>query len=126
MLQVTSKKDQQQYWARKDEPYSYITVKEFADSFRAFHVGVKLQTDLATPFDNAEGSKSLLTATKYGVQRKELLKACFAKEYLLMKRNSFVYIFKFCQVSTEFHFNFSTSCATDYDLIVLVSAFSLE
>ncbi|KAJ4718238.1 Pleiotropic drug resistance ABC transporter [Melia azedarach] len=98
LQEVTSKKDQQQYWARKDEPYSYITVKEFADSFRAFHVGVKLQTDLATPFDNAEGSKSLLTATKYGVQRKELLKACFAKEYLLMKRNSFVYIFKFCQL----------------------------
>ena len=35
---------------------------------------------------------------KYGVRKKELLDACIAREYLLMKRNSFVYIFKLTQV----------------------------
>ncbi|KAE8655684.1 Pleiotropic drug resistance protein 3 [Hibiscus syriacus] len=36
---------------------------------------------------------------KYGVGKWELLKACISREYLLMKRNSFVYIFKFIQLT---------------------------
>ncbi|KAL5994751.1 Pleiotropic drug resistance protein tur2, partial [Asimina triloba] len=37
LQEVTSRKDQQQYWAHKNEPYRYIPVKEFADAFRSFH-----------------------------------------------------------------------------------------
>lgn len=99
-IQVTSKKDQQQYWYRKDEPYRFVTVKEFSDAFRSFHVGRKLAAELSIPFDKSKSHPAALTTSKYGISKRELLKACIARELLLMKRNSFVYIFKFFQVST--------------------------
>ncbi|XP_059642943.1 pleiotropic drug resistance protein 1-like isoform X3 [Cornus florida] len=99
LQEVTSKKDQQQYWARKDEPYSFVTDREFAEAFQSFHVGRKVGDELATPFDQTKSHPASLTTSKYGVSKKELLKACSSREYLLMKRNSFVYIFKVTQLS---------------------------
>lgn len=98
-LQVTSKKDQQQYWMRRDEPYRFVTAKEFAEAYQSFHVGRKLGDALATPYDKSKSHPAALTNEKYGLNRKELLKACTDREILLMKRNSFVYIFKLFQVS---------------------------
>ncbi|XP_065867193.1 pleiotropic drug resistance protein 1-like [Euphorbia lathyris] len=98
LQEVTSRKDQMQYWARKDEPYRFLTVKEFAEAFESFHVGRKLGDELSVPFDKAKSHPAALTTNKYGVNKKELLKACFSREFLLMKRNSFFYIFKFCQL----------------------------
>lgn len=95
---MTSKKDQEQYWVRTNEPYSFVTVQEFAEAFQLFHVGRKLGDELAAPFDRTKSHHAALTTKKYGVSRKELLKACVSREYLLMKRNSFVYIFKMTQV----------------------------
>ncbi|KAI8558575.1 hypothetical protein RHMOL_Rhmol04G0105600 [Rhododendron molle] len=99
LQEVTSRKDQKQYWAKKDEPYSYVQVKEFAEAFKSFHVGQKLGDKLAVPFDKAKGHPAALTTKKYGVSKKELLKACTSREYLLMKRNSFIYIFKLAQLT---------------------------
>ncbi|XP_077211717.1 pleiotropic drug resistance protein 1-like [Tasmannia lanceolata] len=98
LQEVTSRKDQQHYWVRKDEPYTFIPVKEFAEAFQSFRVGRKLGDELATPFDKNRSHPAALTTVKYGVSKKELLKACIAREYLLMKRNSFVYIFKTSQI----------------------------
>ena len=98
---MTSRKDQEQYWARKDEPYSFISVKEFAEAFQSFHIGQKLGDDLAIPFDKSKSHPTALTKDKYGVSKKELLKACVSREFLLMKRNLFVYVFKMIQVSKE-------------------------
>lgn len=36
---------------------------------------------------------------KYGISNMELFKACFSREWLLMQRNSFVYIFKTVQIT---------------------------
>ncbi|PPS08323.1 hypothetical protein GOBAR_AA12321 [Gossypium barbadense] len=60
--------------------------------------GKGLQNDLATPFIKNERDTQLLTTKNYGVRKMELLKACFSKEMLLMKRNSFLYIFKLVQL----------------------------
>ncbi|KAL1300995.1 hypothetical protein AAHE18_18G221300 [Arachis hypogaea] len=49
LQEVTSRKDQEQYWANKDEPYTFISVREFADAFQSFHIGRKLGDELATP-----------------------------------------------------------------------------
>ncbi|XP_031270302.1 pleiotropic drug resistance protein 1-like [Pistacia vera] len=98
LQEVTSGKDQQQYWTSKDEPYRFITVKEFSDAFQSFHVGRKLGDELATPFDKRKSHPAALTTKTYGVSKKELLKACFSREFLLMKRNSFVYYFKLGQL----------------------------
>ncbi|XP_044480570.1 pleiotropic drug resistance protein 1-like [Mangifera indica] len=98
LQEVTSRKDQQQYWFNKEEPYRFITVKEFSDAYQSFHVGRKLGDELGTPFDKTKSHPAALTTKTYGVNKKELLKACISREYLLMKRNSFVYYFKLGQL----------------------------
>ncbi|GAV68071.1 ABC_tran domain-containing protein/ABC2_membrane domain-containing protein/PDR_assoc domain-containing protein [Cephalotus follicularis] len=99
LQEVISRKDQEQYWGRKDEPYNYVSVNEFAELSQSFYVVKKLGDELATPFDKSKSHPAALTTKKYGVSKKELLKACIAREYLLMKRNSFAYIFKMSQLS---------------------------
>ncbi|KAI3848811.1 hypothetical protein MKW92_046664 [Papaver armeniacum] len=98
LQEVTSKKDQRQYWARKDEPYNFIPVKDFAEASQLFHVGRHLRDELATPFNKAKSHPAALTTKRYGISKNEILKACAAREYLLMKRNSFVYIFNLFQL----------------------------
>ncbi|XP_075642119.1 pleiotropic drug resistance protein 1-like isoform X1 [Castanea sativa] len=98
LQEVTSRKDQEQYWANKDIPYAYVTVEEFADAFKSFHIGQKLGDKLAIPFDKGRSHPSALTTTKYGVGKKELLKACISRELLLMKRSSAYYTFKMLQL----------------------------
>ncbi|RVW28717.1 Pleiotropic drug resistance protein 1 [Vitis vinifera] len=99
LQEVTSKKDQQQYWARKEVPYRFVTVKEFAEAFQSFHTGRKVGDELASPYDKTKSHPAALTTKKYGVNKKELLDANMSREYLLMKRNSFVYVFKLTQLA---------------------------
>ncbi|KAB2008040.1 hypothetical protein ES319_D10G071300v1 [Gossypium barbadense] len=98
LQEVTSKKDQEQYWADKRKPYRYITVTEFANRFKHFHVGMQLQSELAVPFDKSRGHRAALAFHKYSMSKMELLKACWDKEWLLIKRNSFIYVFKTVQI----------------------------
>ncbi|PRQ26836.1 putative sulfate-transporting ATPase [Rosa chinensis] len=92
LQEVTSWKDQEQYWTDKDKPYSFVTSKEFSVALQSFHIGQELGDELARPFDKSRGNPASLTTEKYGVSKKELFKACLSRHYLLMKRNSFVYI----------------------------------
>ncbi|CAL9131728.1 unnamed protein product [Musa acuminata var. zebrina] len=98
LQEVTSRKDQEQYWADKQRPYRYISVSEFAQRFKRFHVGLRLENELSIPFDKSQSHKAALVFSKKSVSNSELLKASFAKEWLLIKRNSFVYIFKTVQL----------------------------
>ncbi|KAJ7962917.1 Pleiotropic drug resistance protein 1 [Quillaja saponaria] len=98
LQEVTSRKDQAQYWARKDEPYSFVTVNEFVEAFQSFRVGRRVADELATSFDKTKSHPAALTTKTYGINKEELLRACFSREYLLMKRNSFVYVFKIFQL----------------------------
>ncbi|XP_066306469.1 ABC transporter G family member 36-like [Miscanthus floridulus] len=97
LQEVTSKKDQKQYWWL-DAPYRFVSVKEFATAFKSFHTGRAIANELAVPFDKSKSHPAALTTTRYGVSGKELLKANIDREILLMKRNSFVYIFRTFQL----------------------------
>ncbi|KAL4182513.1 hypothetical protein AMTRI_Chr11g150490 [Amborella trichopoda] len=99
LQEVTSKKDQEQYWANKEQPYQYVSVFEFSEAFWSFDVGRRLADELSVPYDKSRGHPAALTTERYGIPNLELFKACFAREWLLMKRNSFVYIFKTTQIS---------------------------
>ncbi|KAH7352813.1 hypothetical protein KP509_19G065500 [Ceratopteris richardii] len=99
LQEVTSKKDQQQYWEDRSQPYRYISVEEFADAFKSFQVGQSIQQELAVPFDKSHSHPAALVTKKYGLDKKDLFKACLAREVLLWKRNSFMYIFKTCQLA---------------------------
>eukprot|EP01018_Ginkgo_biloba_P004062 Gb_34645 [translate_table: standard] len=98
LQEVTSRKDQQQYWARNGQPYRYVPVKKFAEAFYSFHVGRKLAQELSIPYDKRQNHPAALTTSRYGVNNAELFKASFARELLLIKRNSFIYIFKTVQL----------------------------
>lgn len=104
-FQVTSRKDQQQYWARTHQPYCYIPVQEFACAFQSFHVGQTLSDELSHPFDKSTSHPASLTTSTYGASKLELLRTCIARELLLMKRNMFVYRFRAFQVNIS-----SSSC----------------
>lgn len=98
-MQVTSKKDQQQYWADKEKPYQFISGREFAEAFQSSVVGRRLGEELAVPYDRSKNHPAALTTKKYTLGNKELLKACAQREILWTKRNSFVYRFKIFQAS---------------------------
>ncbi|OVA03613.1 ABC transporter-like [Macleaya cordata] len=99
LQEVTSKKDQEQYWFDKNQPYRYISVAEFVQCFKAFHIGQQLSEELRIPYEKSKAHPAALVTQKYGISNWELFKACFAREWLLMKRNSFVYVFKTCQIT---------------------------
>ncbi|KAL9995142.1 putative ABC-2 type transporter, P-loop containing nucleoside triphosphate hydrolase [Helianthus debilis subsp. tardiflorus] len=99
LQEVISQKDQEQYWADKSKPYTYISVSQFSEHFKKFHVGEQLQNELLVPYKQTESKKSALVFKKYTVPKRELFKACFDKEWLLVKRSAVVYIAKTLQIS---------------------------
>ncbi|XP_047094367.1 ABC transporter G family member 48-like isoform X2 [Lolium rigidum] len=98
LQEVTSKKDQQQYWYREQEQYHHVSVPEFAERFKSFHVGLQILKEMQIPFEKSKTHPAALTTKKYGISSKESLKAVMSREMLLMKRNSFIYIFKVSQL----------------------------
>ncbi|KAE8792534.1 ABC transporter G family member 48 [Hordeum vulgare] len=98
LQEVTSKKDQQQYWYLDQEQYRYVPVLEFAEHFKPFHVGQQMLEELQIPFEKSKTHPAALTTSKYGQSSWESFKAVMSREQLLMKRNSFIYIFKVSQL----------------------------
>ncbi|KAM0032051.1 putative ABC-type xenobiotic transporter [Helianthus debilis subsp. tardiflorus] len=98
LQEVTSKKDQEQYWADRNKAYRYIPVSEFVERFKSFHVGEKLRQELSVPYDKNNSHKAALVYKKFMVPKMELLKASWDKEVLLMKRNAPVFVFKTIQI----------------------------
>ncbi|XP_045794552.1 pleiotropic drug resistance protein 1-like [Trifolium pratense] len=101
LQEVTSMKDQEQYWAERGKPYRFVTPREFAEAFQSFHAGRNLGNELATQFDKSKSHPAALATNKYGTEKWELFKACLSRELLLMKRNSFIYKFKLYQVGSN-------------------------
>ncbi|XP_022898531.1 pleiotropic drug resistance protein 2-like [Olea europaea var. sylvestris] len=99
LQEVTSKKDQEQYWCKRNQPYRYVSVPEFAEAFNSFHIGQEIVEELRIPYDKSRTHPAALVKEKYGISNWELFRACFAREWLLMKRASFVYIFKTTQIT---------------------------
>ncbi|KAI0487906.1 hypothetical protein KFK09_027729 [Dendrobium nobile] len=98
LQEVTSRKDQAQYWSDHNRPYQYVPVSEFVQHFHRFHVGLHLENELSIPFDKSRCHRAALVFEKNSVPYSDLLNASFAKEWLLIKRNSFVYIIKTVQI----------------------------
>ncbi|XP_051116369.1 pleiotropic drug resistance protein 2-like [Andrographis paniculata] len=99
LQEVTSMKDQEQYWFQKNEPYRYVPSSELASKFSSFSVGKKLIDDLSVPYEKSEARRDVLITSKYGLSNVELLKTCLAREWLMMKRNALFYVFKMFQIT---------------------------
>ncbi|KAK1422491.1 hypothetical protein QVD17_25636 [Tagetes erecta] len=98
LQEVTSKKDQEQYWVDRNKEYRYIPVSEFSERFKNYHVGEKLHRELSVSYDKNQTHKAALVYKKYLVPRIELLKASWDKEVLLLKRNAIIYVFRTLQI----------------------------
>ncbi|CAO2181116.1 unnamed protein product [Urochloa humidicola] len=98
LQEVLSKKDQQQYWCHYDYPYQFVSVSKFAEAFKTFIIGKRLHGELAVPYNRHRNHPAALCTSSYGVKRLELLKSNYQWQRLLMKRNSFIYVFKFIQL----------------------------
>ncbi|KAJ6964438.1 ABC transporter G family member 31 [Populus alba x Populus x berolinensis] len=99
LQEVTSKKDQAQYWADQSKPYVFLPTSEIAKAFKNSKYGKYVDSELSVPFDKSKSHVSALSKTKYAVSRWELFKTCFSREVLLISRHRFLYIFRTCQVA---------------------------
>ncbi|KAG1326104.1 Pleiotropic drug resistance protein 3 [Cocos nucifera] len=99
LQEVLSRKDQEQYWFHLDKSYNYVSVDQFTQKFKAYHIGQSLHEELSKPYGKSQCHKNALSFSTYSLSKWEIFKACMAKELLLMKRNSFVYIFKTTQLA---------------------------
>uniref|UniRef100_A0A2N9E6E2 ABC transporter domain-containing protein n=1 Tax=Fagus sylvatica TaxID=28930 RepID=A0A2N9E6E2_FAGSY len=98
LQEVISRKDQAQYWYHSDLPYNYVSVDRFSQMFKASFLGQKLNDELSKPHDKSKCQNNALSFDIYSLSKWELFKACMARELLLMKRNSFVYVVKTMQL----------------------------
>ncbi|CAA7405383.1 unnamed protein product [Spirodela intermedia] len=80
LQEVTSRKDQEQYWTHKERPYRYMSVNEFVEAFDSFYVGQQMKGDLEVACDRSKTHPSALAKDKYGDTSWELFKACFTRE----------------------------------------------
>ncbi|KAL6531484.1 drug-responsive transcription factor pdr3 [Orobanche minor] len=94
LQEVISRKDQEQYWHDTRQPYSYFSIDMFSRKYTESLYGKKLSNELSVPYDKSTSHKSAIGFSKYSLPKWSLFKACMSREYLLFKRNSFVYIFK--------------------------------
>ncbi|OEL37706.1 ABC transporter G family member 37 [Dichanthelium oligosanthes] len=98
LLEVTSRKDQKQYWSGDCEPYEYFTVEQFSDAFEKSHARQIVKKVLEVPFDQNLTSIAALTTSKYGLRKRELFKTIFAREVLFMWRSPSHYIVNFAHI----------------------------
>ncbi|KAK7291743.1 hypothetical protein RIF29_07126 [Crotalaria pallida] len=99
LQEVISKKDQSQYWYRMDIPYNYVSVDQFAEVFKTSYWGRMLDDELSQPYDKSQSHKNALSFSKYSLGKWDLFNACMKREILLMRRNSFIYVFKTVQLT---------------------------
>ncbi|KAI5408719.1 ABC transporter G family member 31 isoform X2 [Lathyrus oleraceus] len=98
LQEVTSKKDQAQYWADSSKPYKFISVPEITEAFRNSKFGKSMEAIYTAPYDKSK-SPSTLPKSNFAVSSWNLFKACLSRELTLLNRNRFLYIFRTCQVA---------------------------
>lgn len=101
VCQVTSKKDQAQYWADPSKAYKFISVQEIAEAFNNSKFGKAVESMCTAPFDKSKSHPSALPTTRFAVPKWELFKACLSRELILLNGHKFLYIFRTCQVYTN-------------------------
>ncbi|KAL5814771.1 hypothetical protein ACOSQ4_025412 [Xanthoceras sorbifolium] len=99
LQEVTSIKDQAQYWADPSKPYRFLPVSEIADAFKNSKYGKCIKSSLDVSYDKSKSHPSALSKTKYAVSNWELFTTNFSREVLLIDRHRFLYIFRTCQVA---------------------------
>ncbi|ONI04160.1 hypothetical protein PRUPE_6G306100 [Prunus persica] len=116
--QVISKKDQSHYWYHA-EPHNYVSIDMFSKKFKTSSFGKKLDEDLIQTDDEPQNHKNSLSFSVYSLSKWELFRACASRELLLMRRNSFIYVFKTVQLITIAFITMTVFLRTRMDVDVL-------
>ncbi|KAI3770699.1 hypothetical protein L6452_01840 [Arctium lappa] len=98
LQEVVSRKDQAKYWCRTEQAYSYLSVQTLSMRFKESHLATEINEDISKPFTRLPSHENAISFHVYSLSKWALFRACMSREILLMKRNSFVYIFKFIQL----------------------------
>ncbi|KAL3696050.1 hypothetical protein R1sor_010126 [Riccia sorocarpa] len=80
LQEVTSRKDQGQYWADSEKPYAYVSVEEMAAAFKTSSTGKELHAYMEYPFDKTASHPAALVRQKYALPGWQLIKACTDRE----------------------------------------------
>ncbi|PSR86164.1 ABC transporter G family member 31 like [Actinidia chinensis var. chinensis] len=99
LQEVTSKKDQAQYWADSSKPYGFLPVSKIAEAFKNSKYGRSVDSSLYMQYDKSKDHPSSLSKTKFSVSKQEIFRTCFSRELLLISRHRFLYTFRTCQVA---------------------------
>ncbi|XP_057956194.1 ABC transporter G family member 31 isoform X2 [Malania oleifera] len=99
LQEVTSIKDQPQYWADPSKPYVFLPVSRISEAFKNSKYGRSVESVLSDPFDKSKSHPFALFKTNFAISKREIFGACFARELLLISRHHFLYIFRTCQVA---------------------------
>ncbi|KAL8127808.1 hypothetical protein AgCh_014659 [Apium graveolens] len=65
LQEVTSRKDQAQYWADPSKPYVFLPVSRIAEEFLNSRYGSFLKTSLSVPYDKSKSHPSALARTRF-------------------------------------------------------------
>lgn len=122
LQEVISKKDQPQYWYGSRETYRYQSVNMLAKKFKESVYAKNLTEQLTVPISKSKSRKDAISFEEYSMSKWSLFKTCLSREYLLMKRNSFVYIFKAVQLCIIASIAMTVFLRTKMDKIDLVHA----
>ncbi|XP_047941583.1 pleiotropic drug resistance protein 3-like isoform X2 [Salvia hispanica] len=98
LQEVIAPKDQEQYWYKSWEKYNYVSVHMFSRKFKESRRGCKLTEELSAPSDKSKSQNESFNFNAYSLKKWDLFSTCMSRELLLMKRNSFVYVFKSVQL----------------------------
>ncbi|KAL0927351.1 hypothetical protein M5K25_001514 [Dendrobium thyrsiflorum] len=98
LQEVISEKDQAQYWSNTSIPYRYVTADQFSEKFKFSRTGEKPEEELLELSTKSQDTEIDIAFAAIYLKKWELFKTCMAREFLLMKRDKFVYIAKIVQI----------------------------
>ncbi|KAF6262509.1 ATP-binding cassette transporter [Scenedesmus sp. NREL 46B-D3] len=98
LQEVTSRRDQQQYWSRDPAQYAFVPVAAFHAAYEASPQGKAMRGALAAPAPQQPPGLDPLVRDRYALSGLSLFKASLRRDWTLVQRNSFIYIFKTVQV----------------------------
>ncbi|KAI8027241.1 Pleiotropic drug resistance protein 3 [Camellia lanceoleosa] len=77
-----------------EQSCNYISADMFSKKFKESPFGKKLDEELSKPFSKPHSHKNAISFSNYSLSKWALIRACMSGELLLMRWNSFIYVFK--------------------------------
>ncbi|GJP34732.1 hypothetical protein CLOM_g19168, partial [Closterium sp. NIES-68] len=91
LQEVTSIKDQGQYWSDATHPHHYVPAVAFEAAFNDTHLGKAAAAHLSVPYPREKSPPGALAHERYALPPTAMVAALLAREWALMRRNGVLY-----------------------------------